>query len=233
MAMGKKIQLKINKAKLYKAVSVAATIFTVIIVVFSLILIISSAIARKKGKVPAFFGYMFFIVITDSMQPAISPGDFIFAGKVSAEEVKAGDYIVYYSMEPRFEGMLIVHKVNRVEEQDGSLLFYTQGINSPAEDTYPTSEVLGIYKGKLQLMSGVIKIFQNRTGILVLGAVVVFLLIAAGQVKKITAQINSIKAEKEAAAQTPSPEVIPEATKTKSEEGSEEPENSGANEEAD
>lgn len=161
-------------------------------------LTLSSAFARKKGEVPSFFGVMLFLVITDSMEPDISPGDFIVASKINTEKIVVGNDIVFYSAEPTLKGMIIVHRVIRIESSpDGDKLFYTQGINTLEPDRYPTSEVLGIYRGKSKVLGQAVRLFRKRTGIFIFGSVVLFLLVAAGQIKKITEELNRAKLEKE------------------------------------
>lgn len=186
-----------KKAKVSKIISVILTAFTVIIVIFSLILIIISASAKRKGEVPQLFGVMFFMVITDSMEPDISAGDLIYATKISPIEIEEGDDIIFYSQEPRYRGMLIVHRVVEIKEEDGVHLFYTKGINTLGRDEYPTSEVLGIYKGKFSLLGVLVGVFQSKLNIFIIFAVIVFLLIAVGQVKKITYEVNKTRVAKQ------------------------------------
>ncbi len=186
-----------KKAKIKKIISAIITAFTVIIVVFSLILIIVSASAKRKGEVPQLFGVMFFMVVTDSMEPHISAGDLIYATKVLPTEIEEGDDIIFYSQEPRYQGMLIVHRVDEIKEEDGVRYFYTKGINTPGRDEYPTREVLGIYKGKFSLLGVIIGAFQNRLSIFIIFAVVVFLFIATSQIKKITYEVNKAKVAKQ------------------------------------
>ncbi len=197
-ANGKSIKTKMKKDKVNKILSTIISAITVVIIVFSLFLIIISTNAKKKGEVPQIFGKMFFIVLTDSMTPEINPGDLIYVSKTSPEDVNKGDYIVFYSQEPKYKGMLIVHMVDEVSTSGDARLFYTKGINALARDEHPTSQVLGIYKGKLKLVGGVLKAFQNKASIMILFAIIVFLLVAASQIKKLTDQVNKIKLEKEA-----------------------------------
>ncbi len=217
-----------KKARISKIISTVTSVITVAIIAFSLTLMIISANAKKKGQVPHIFGKMFFMVLTDSMQPEINPGDLIYVSRIPAADIKEGDYIVFYSQEPKYNGMLIVHKVEEIEETEGTRFFYTKGLNAPATDEHPTSQVLGIYQGKLKLLSGVIKIFQDKASIFIIFAIIFFLLVAASQVKRLTMLVNKIKLEKETEQASPSDQIavsktaLPEQELTDSQEDSKE-----------
>ena len=63
-------------------------ILIVVLVLLSIIISISSITARANNGVPDLFGYSPFSVQSESMQPTINEGDYIFVEKCDAEALK-------------------------------------------------------------------------------------------------------------------------------------------------
>ena len=69
-------------------------------------------------------------VSTGSMEPTIDIGDAVLSKKVhSIDEIKEGDVIVY-----KDDGLLIVHRINRIVEEDGETVIKTKGDANNVED---------------------------------------------------------------------------------------------------
>lgn len=188
------------KIDVKKVLAILTSIVTIFIVVVSMILIISTANARKNNQIPKVLGHMFFIVVTDSMTPDLKVGDFIWVAKTDKDNIKEGDYIVFYSQESTTKDMIIIHSVSRIveDEQTGVREFYTRGIKEGLpEDTYPTTDVIGLYQGKSGILGLLIKMFYNGRNIIMLALIGVFVMIAISQIKKIISEINKEKLKKE------------------------------------
>ena len=112
-----------TKSKIKKIFSVAGTVLTVLVIAFTAYIVVSVIIARVKNTDVSLFGYSFGVVLTNSMEPEISPGDLIIFGHDNIDEVKVGDNIVFKVL------------------PDGSVEITTRGINNLNDDEYPvTSE---------------------------------------------------------------------------------------------
>ncbi len=72
------------------------------------------------------------VVMTDSMQPTLKPGDLLVVSKLDkTSQPNFGDIIVFKHSQL---DMLIVHRVIGIKEIQGSLRFYTKGDSAPSID---------------------------------------------------------------------------------------------------
>ena len=134
-----------TKSKIKKIFSVAGTVLTVLLIAFTAYIVVSVIIARVKNTDVSLFGYSFGVVLTNSMEPEISPGDLIIFGHDNIDEVKVGDNIVFKAgdgFSEKIKGQNVVHRVQSIEIlPDGSVEITTRGINNLNDDEYPvTSE---------------------------------------------------------------------------------------------
>lgn len=66
-------------------------------------------------------------VVSSSMEPTFSCGDLVIVKGVAAEEVRAGDVIVFHNP---LKNAPVVHRVVRVETRGNEIYFYTKGDNN-------------------------------------------------------------------------------------------------------
>ena len=83
------------------------------------------------------------------MYPNISKGDVVVVEQLKAEELK--DIIVGEVLVFRHNEIIIVHRVTKITESNGKLLFRTKGDNNNAEDNYDIeeSQVVGVARFKI------------------------------------------------------------------------------------
>lgn len=120
--------------------SIIVSVISLIMVGFIVFIMISSA----KGKVVNVFGSTMLKVVTGSMEPSISTGDFIIIKKTDPDKLKEGDVISFYSEQSDIYGMLITHRIAGKTE-DGK--FITRGDANPVEDpvTVAPDRIVGKY----------------------------------------------------------------------------------------
>lgn len=132
-----------TKTKLKKILSVAGTVLTVLVIAFTAYIVVSVIIARSKNTDVNLFGYSFGVVLTDSMEPEISPGDLIIFTHGSIEDVEVGDNIVFVAgngFDPQIRGNNVVHSVKEINVlPDGTISIVTRGINNSSDDIYPVT----------------------------------------------------------------------------------------------
>lgn len=135
--------------------------------------------ARSNYGVSSFLGYQSFVVLTDSMEPALPVGDGVIVKKVEPEtlvpsttpEAKDGDIITFYRTS---DGLIITHRIIEVmEEIDGSLTFKCLGDNLNAQtcptegctiansDIVPEKYVLGKVIKSSAVLGGATRFFSN------------------------------------------------------------------------
>ena len=132
-----------TKSKIKKILSVAGTVLTVLVIAFTAYIVVSVIIARVKNTDVSLFGYSFGVVVTNSMEPEISPGDLIIFGHGSIEDVKEGDNIVFKAgdgFSSQIKGQNVVHRAISVDvAPDGTIEITTRGVNNLNNDEYPVT----------------------------------------------------------------------------------------------
>ena len=163
-----------------KIFKITSWLLSAILLVFALVMVFSVIRARANNEVPRVFGYSFHLVITDSMTPEIMPGDFVIAKKVKKSEIKIGDDIVFYSLDPQFKdpktgkGIPIIHRVVGITP-DGN--FETKGIKTGADIDKggAVSEPIGKFVLKSTFVGKIFKFFSKIQNIIFLVIIVVSL----------------------------------------------------------
>lgn len=149
--------------------SAIVTITVVVLILLSIIISISSITAKANNGVPDLFGYSPFSVQTDSMNPTLSKGDYIFVEKCDAESLKVGDVVTYFTI---IEGTRVVntHRIVNVYNTNGTIQYQTQGDNKetnpvPDERLLSTGDIIGKYTDtKIPMLGSAIDFLSTRMG---------------------------------------------------------------------
>ncbi|TEB15104.1 Signal peptidase I W [Pelotomaculum sp. FP] len=134
---------KVPKTALGKAISVIGVTvcaFLVLVLIVNVTFIIRSYI--YPDKVPDFFGYKPFIVLSGSMEPTILAGDLIVTKVVAPEQIVKDDIIAFRAE----KNTVVTHRVTDVRTEDG-LTFLTKGDANTGADAkaVSVSDLEGIY----------------------------------------------------------------------------------------
>lgn len=154
---------------LKKIGSAIITIIVAMLVLLSIIISISSITAKANNGVPDLFGYSPFSVQTDSMNPTLSKGDYIFVEKCDPETLNVGDIVTYFTI---IQGKRVVntHRIVNVYNEDGIIQYQTQGDNketnpTPDERLLAPGDVIGKYTDtKIPMMGSVIDYLSTQMG---------------------------------------------------------------------
>ena len=148
--------------KLPSIIGIVVCILLAPILIMNLTIIIKSYI--NPNKVPDFFGIKPFVVITDSMTPAIHGGDLVVTKTVDPRKLQVDDIISFK------EGTsVITHRIKELTEKDGEPAFVTKGDSNNANDTNPViySQVEGVYLFKIERLGNLAMFMQTTTGMLI------------------------------------------------------------------
>lgn len=94
-----------------------------------------------------YFKYYMVAIASGSMTPNINKGDVVIIEKTNNyEEIEVGQVMAY-----KYNNVIVVHRVIRKINDDGSYYFYTKGDNNLDEDNYPIKEdmVIGVVDVKI------------------------------------------------------------------------------------
>lgn len=133
---------------------------------------------RITGGAPSVFGYYFFRVSSDSMEPTLSVGDVILVKSTPAEDILKDDIITFKSEEGATYGREVTHRVvEEPEIKNGEYFFQTQG---DAQGSVPDSiisydQVQGKFLRKLTVIGAIYGFFSTPVGLVILIAVILLL----------------------------------------------------------
>lgn len=163
-----------------KSKRVASTIVNVILVLAIIVAAICtyvSYVSSSGNGVPSIFGIRIFSIQTESMYPALLPGDLIFDTAVKDPgELRVDDIITYWTV-INGERVLNTHRIEEIYDGGGYLIFSTKGDNNTTADplTVHESEVVGKYSFRVGGLGKVFDYLQTSTGFLIVIVVPVFL----------------------------------------------------------
>ena len=83
---------------------------------------------------PRVYPFQSFYVRSASMSPAIPVGALVIAERASADELRPGDVIVF--SRPDRPGMMIVHRIDAIEETSSGRVFITKGDANATADAW-------------------------------------------------------------------------------------------------
>ncbi|MBP5209541.1 MAG: signal peptidase I [Clostridia bacterium] len=139
----------------------------VVLVVLLTVLVLLLFVARMQNR-PLFLARRALLRIsTDSMSPTIEAGDYIRVEKITADDVRVGDVITFYSDDPALGGSLNTHRVIGLNA-DGT--FETKGDNPLAGvDYYPVRReaVVARYARTCPVISRVMNFLRDGAGLIV------------------------------------------------------------------
>ncbi len=131
------------------------------IIFFNSVIIIDSIM--HKDKIPSFFGWKPFIVMSGSMQAELYAGDVAIIKEVDTNSLKVGDIIAYQES----KDFVVTHRViDDVIDEDGNRKFVTKGDNNNEADFKQVSmeQVEGKYVGKISKIGYVLLFIQTPIG---------------------------------------------------------------------
>ena len=144
-------------------------ILIVALVLLSVIISISSFTAKANNGVPDLFGFTPFSVQTDSMNPTLVKGDYIFVEECDAEALEVGDIVTYFTM---IQGKRVVntHRIVDVYNNGGIIQYQTQGDNKetnpePDEILLSPGDIIGKYTDtKIPVLGSVLDYLNTQLG---------------------------------------------------------------------
>ena len=163
-----------DKTRWIKALNVAKSVLTWIVVAlaaFMMIFTIISATTLDKSN-RNFFGYKIYKVLSDSMKATdFEAGDLIFVKEVDPETLEEGDIISYTSINTENFGETVTHKIRKIvkDEKDERVGFITYGTSTGEDDakvvTYPY--VIGKYSGRIPKLGYFFEFLKTTPGYII------------------------------------------------------------------
>lgn len=163
---------KQESKKIYRTHKIISKIIYAIIIpiiIIDFILIIKSFI--NPNKIPDFFGFKNFIIVSQSMEPNIRVGDAVLVKQVDEKELEINDIISFH------DGTDInTHRISDITEKDGIKLYTTKGDNNKREDKNKITfkDIEGKYIFKISNFMLIAKILKSKITLCILLILLVF-----------------------------------------------------------
>lgn len=177
----------------------------IVIIILLPILFVSATILidsyAHPDKIPSFFGWKPFIVLSGSMETQISAGDVVVVKETETQNLKKGDIIAFKEGD-----IVITHRIDEVVIEEGNVKYITKGDNNNTQDVgYVLPEqVEGVYQFKAARLGNLAMFIQTPLGMIVclsIPVIIIVLLQAANSKKEreeLIAKLNNQnKMEKE------------------------------------
>ncbi len=159
-----------------KTLGILLSLIIVSLIIFNITLMVKSII--KPDKLPDFLGLKSFVIISESMEPTINPGDAIFIKEVPQNELKENDIISF-----RDGDIINTHRIVRINNDNGNITYTTKGDNNKNEDRVAVSydKIEGKYEFKLSGVGILVEIIKSKVTLVIL--LIILMLISYYQVR--------------------------------------------------
>lgn len=173
--------------KIKKVLTMLILLILIPILFVSGVILINSYI--YPDKVPSFFGWKPFIVLSGSMETQISVGDIVIVKEVDTSTLKKGDIIAF-----RSNDIVITHRIDEIITEDGNVKYITKGDNNNVRDegTVLPEQVEGIFICNVHRIGNLAIFIQTPIGMIVCLSIPIILIIIIGIIdsRKNTENIN-------------------------------------------
>lgn len=120
--------------------------------------------SAKNDKVFNIIKYRNYVVLTGSMEPSISPGDYICVRKVNVDKLKKGDVITF-----NLNGTIVTHQIVKIEENS----ITTQGTaNNIADEPIEKKQVIGKYMFKIPQVGRLMAFLSSTAGLILVFGII-------------------------------------------------------------
>ena len=155
-----------------KAISIIVIILLLPILFVNGVILINSLV--NPDKIPSFFGWKPFIVLSGSMETEIFPGDLAVVKDMGTDNLKVNDVIAFKSGD-----IVITHRIVEIKNDEGQVKYITKGDNNNTEDVgfVLPKDVEGVYQFKISGLGNVAMFLQTPTGMLACLSIPLLLLI--------------------------------------------------------
>lgn len=136
---------------------------SVIIIVLA-VAVLLTVVMTKSGEAPKFMGFSVFRIMTGSMEPTIPTDSLVLVKETDPWDLREGDVISFYSLDPELNGMINTHRVvaREITSEEG-LVFTTKGDANMLEDDYPvlSDNIVGKVVWSSPFMGGLVRLTAN------------------------------------------------------------------------
>lgn len=148
-----------------KTFQIIYTIIKVFVVAMLSIYLLFVIVQRFTNN-SSILGYRVFTIATGSMEPVYNIDDVILVKYTDPSTLKKGDDIAYLGNRDAVKGLIVTHRIIRIETfSDGKVHYTLKGVNNKYEDPSITEDqILGKVVGKLPVVNFINHVVKNIYG---------------------------------------------------------------------
>ncbi len=153
---------KLLKNKTFQIIYTIIKIFVVAMLSIYLLFVIVQRFTNNSS----ILGYRVFTIATGSMEPVYNINDVILVKDTDPSTLKKGDDIAYLGNRDAVKGLIVTHRIIRIETfNDGKVHYTLKGVNNKYEDPSITADqILGKVVGKLPVVNFINHVVKNIYG---------------------------------------------------------------------
>lgn len=153
---------KLLENKTFQIIYTIIKIFVVAMLSIYLLFVIVQRFTNNSS----ILGYRVFTIATGSMEPVYNINDVILVKDTEPSTLKKGDDIAYLGNRDAVKGLIVTHRIIRIETfSDGKVHYTLKGVNNKYEDPSITEDqILGKVVGKLPVVNFINHVVKNIYG---------------------------------------------------------------------
>lgn len=153
---------KLLENKTFQIIYTIIKIFVVAMLSIYLLFVIVQRFTNNSS----ILGYRVFTIATGSMEPVYNINDVILVKDTDPSTLKKGDDIAYLGNRDAVKGLIVTHRIIRIETfSDGKDHYTLKGVNNKYEDPSITEDqILGKVVGKLPVVNFINHVVKNIYG---------------------------------------------------------------------
>ena len=153
---------KLLENKVFKIIYGIIKFFIVSFLIIYLLFVIVQRVTNNSS----ILGYRMFTIATGSMEPVYNVNDVILVKDIEPNTLKVGDDIAYLGNRDAVKGLVVTHRIIRIETFDDNKVHYTlKGVNNKYEDPSITEDqILGKVLGKVYVVNFINHVVKNIYG---------------------------------------------------------------------
>lgn len=153
---------KLLENKTFQIIYTIIKIFVVAMLSIYLLFVIVQRFTNNSS----ILGYRVFTIATGSMEPVYNINDVILVKNTDPSTLKKGDDIAYLGNRDAVKGLIVTHRIIRIETfSDGKAHYTLKGVNNKYEDPSITEDqILGKVVGKLPVVNFINHVVKNIYG---------------------------------------------------------------------
>ncbi len=164
-------------------------IIEVLVLVFAIGVLGTVIFRARQGGLVEIFGHSLLMVETGSMAPSFDVGDYIWIKEADPASLHKNDVIAYYSEDPEIAGMLVTHRIVKVNE-DGTFTVRGDANSRPDDLAVRPDRVAGVYSGRARIFDWLGSFGDARKLVLLL-AIILFFFMSLYEVRTLNKAVKA------------------------------------------